>query len=175
MVFIRRASFKGHRHEALRTRSFPPLTPTHLPALPDTFPLPRLGEGLSCLAIRWRPARRQRAEADLRTFSSGPMVRAVAAQMGRAPRLLTGQQVQRWLPGCRPVWQAPEFRRVLRSWRGPAGLGAWGTGPGTRGAQGIGPPGLLSTAPAVTIQGQQAKTARKAAITVLNDGEARLV
>lgn len=64
--------------------------------------------------------------------------------------------------------RSPELARSSWPWR-------MGTGPGARGAQGIGPPGLLSTAPAVTIQGQQAKTAGRAAITVLNDGEARLV
>lgn len=77
--------------------------------------------------------------------------------------------------GLRAVGQAPALRLVLRRWRGPTGLGAWGTGPGARGAQGIGPTGLLSTAPAVTIQFEEAKTARRAAITVHNDGEARLV
>ena len=140
MVFIRRASFKGHRHGAPRTRSFPPLTPTQLPALPYTFPLPRLSEGLSCLTILWRPARRQRGGGGLGPTSED-------STLG----LRCGMRQRRWAGAQTPTGRSvPRVAAGLRARvAGPGGqarsASIWpqlmGHRPGARGAQGTGPPG----------------------------------
>lgn len=74
---------KGTDTKARGTRSFPPLTPTHLPALPYTFsPIPT-GRRPELPGHPQRPAeapagQRRVGEADLEGFSSGPKLRDVA-------------------------------------------------------------------------------------------------